>query len=145
MRIEKRSNLISRCYCTVVHNEGCRGKWRGKLIWCQPWYQFPYFKPSIYGVKTQILIPCFLLGFLAPESTIFHGDRHSQGQAPGFILASPQRDTGWWESCWPARSQAPSSLQVVSRSKTDWWESSNQQGHMFPLPYLKPPNNNPSF
>ena len=26
----------------------------------------------------------------------------------------------------------------VSRPKTGWWESSDQQGHMLPLPYLKP-------
>ncbi|CAG8856022.1 20209_t:CDS:1, partial [Gigaspora margarita] len=36
-----------------------------------------------YGGKTNALTPCLLPGSLAPESTILHGDRHCQGQAPG--------------------------------------------------------------
>ena len=107
-----------------------------RTLWYRPWYQFPHIKPSVYGVKTKTLIPCLLSGFLAPESTIPMETDTIKDKHLDYLL--PQRDTGWWESCWPARSWAPSSLQVVSRPKTGWWESSDQQGHVFPLPYLKP-------
>ena len=111
--------------CSLMHDlpsPGAPTIWirRSPSLWYRPWYQFPHIKPSIYEVKTKTLILFLLSGFLAPESTILHGDRHHQGQAPGFIISSLQRDTGWWESCWPARSQAPP-------------------------PLRKTPNKNPSF
>ena len=98
--------------------------------WYRPWYQFPHIKPSIYGVKTKTLIPFLLSGFLAPESTILHGDRHCQGQTPGLFPPAKRytlvgklltsKVTGFLLSAsglkakdrlvgklWPARSYAP--------------------------------------
>ena len=110
------------------------------VFWYRPWYQFPHIKPSIYGVKTKTLIPCLLPGYLAPESTVCHGDKWPRVATWIHYLllllsTSHYRLVGKLLT----RKVMGSLLSAsVSRPNTGWWESSDQQGHMLPFPYLKP-------
>ena len=85
--------------------------------WYWLWYRFPYMKSSIYGVKTKHSFPAYSLASWLQNPLLA---METNGQGPGFIISSY------------------SSLQVISRPNTGWWKSSNQQGHMLPLHYLKP-------
>ena len=81
--------------------------------WCLPWYWFPYTKPGIYGVKTKTLIPSYSLA--------------SWLQSP---LSSMETDT--------AKDKKLDSLSPPRREIQAGGKATDQQGHMLPLPCLKP-------
>ena len=109
----------------------------------RPWYQFPHIKPRIYGVKTKTLIPCLLSGFLAPESTILHGDRHCQGQVPGSSPPSKEIQAGGKAADKQGHGLPPlfKCLKAKDRLVGKLWPARPYA----PPPLPKSPNKNPSF
>ena len=85
-------------------------KWDKGGVDTNPDISFPTLNPAYMGLKPKHSFPAYSLASwlqnpLSSMETDTAKDKHLD-----YLL--PQRDTGWWESCWPARSRAPFSLQV---------------------------------
>ena len=88
---------------------------------------FPTLNPAYMRLKPKTLIPCLLPGFLAPESTIHHGDKQPRTATciPYHLLLLP--------------------ADSVPTLNAGWWESSKQQGYWLPPPVCKQPHSSQTF
>ena len=101
-----------------------------------PDISFPTLNPAYMGLKPKHSFPAYsLASWLQNPLSSMETDTVKDKHLDYLLPAKRYRLVGKLLTSKVTGSLLSAS---VSRPKTGWWESSDQQGHMLPLPYLKP-------